>query len=387
MLKAVHMQKIMYRTDDKTHELSYKRNFGLDFVRFFAIVPVLIVHYVTFALKDVSNLVYVFGDFGVEIFFALSGFLIGGIILRDFANGFSLSVCRIFYVRRWMRTLPLYYVFFVASAYITIYGFTLDHVWSAWCLAYLVFMQNLAWPMLAAWYHESWSLAIEEWFYLLFPLLFFLLAGFKSRTRVLLIAIAMILVPLILRIVVYAPDGDLDETVRKIVVLRLDSIAFGILAIVVATRYPRELVYWKNLFGVVGACGIVIATRILQGQIDVGFFFLHTFSFTLISASFALIVIWAYFTEWRAWEADSTALIIRWFSTRSYALYLCHGSVLRTMIARGWFAKTPVVSAMIFFGSSLLLAELAHRIIERPFMRMRPKELRDHRPAQPAIAT
>jgi peptidoglycan/LPS O-acetylase OafA/YrhL len=353
------------------------RNFGLDVVRMLAILPVLAVHYTAFAIKDAPQLVYVAGDLGVEIFFALSGFLIGGIILRDFERGFSWRVALNFYVRRWMRTLPLYYVFFVASAFVTIYGLTLDKVWSAECLAYLLFLQNLAWPMLAQWYHESWSLAIEEWFYLIFPVLFAAFIGISARTRILLIALTLIVGPLALRIWRYDPSLPFDDYVRRIVVLRLDSIAFGILAIWVVTTFPRGSRYWKNVIGLAGAAGVALTIAILMGRVDVGFFFLRTLSFTLASASFAAVVVWAYYQTWTHVEAGGEALIIRWFSTRSYALYLCHGSVVRTMLYHGWFAKAPIISFFIFASASLLIAEAAHRMIERPFMRRRPQ------PAQP----
>ncbi|AQG98599.1 hypothetical protein A9R05_06940 [Burkholderia sp. KK1] len=351
------------------------RNFGLDIVRMFAILPVLAVHYTAFAIKDAPPLVYVAGDLGVEIFFALSGFLIGGIILRDFERGFSWRVAFNFYVRRWMRTLPLYYVFFVASAFVTIYGLTLDKAWSALCLAYLLFLQNLAWPMLAQWYHESWSLAIEEWFYLIFPVLFAAFVGIRARTRILLIALTLIVVPLALRIWFYDPALPFDLYVRRIVVLRLDAIAYGILAVWAVRTFPEQMRYWKNVIGAAGFAGLLLTVEILMGRVDVGVFFLRTFSFSVASASFAAVVVWAQFQSWEHLQAGGEAQIVRWFSTRSYALYLCHGSVVRTMLRHGWFAKTPIVSFLIFTSASLLLAEIAHRLIERPAMRRRPREI------------
>jgi peptidoglycan/LPS O-acetylase OafA/YrhL len=351
------------------------RNFGLDVVRMFAILPVLAVHYSAFALKDVPQLIYVTGDLGVEIFFALSGFLIGGIILRDFERGFSWRVSLNFYVRRWMRTLPLYYVFFVASAFVTIYGLTLDKVWSAKCLAYLLFLQNLAWPMLAQWYHESWSLAIEEWFYLIFPAMFAALVGVPARARILVIALTLIVVPLALRVWFYDPAADFDLYVRRIVALRLDAIAFGILAIWAVRTFPAGMRYWKNVIGLAGAAGVFVTIEILMGRIDVGVFFLRTFSFSLASASFAAIVVWAYFQSWKHLEAGGESRVVVWFSSRSYALYLCHGSVVRTMLRHGWFAERPVVSFLIFATATLVLAEAAHRLIEQPFMHRRPREI------------
>jgi peptidoglycan/LPS O-acetylase OafA/YrhL len=342
------------------------RNFGLDVVRMFAILPVLAGHYMTFAVKGTPTIFYILADLGVEIFFALSGFLIGGIILRDFERGFSWRVAQNFYVRRWMRTLPLYYVFFVVSTFVTVGGLTLDQNWSAKCLAYLVFLQNLAWPMVD-WFQESWSLAIEEWFYLIFPVFFAGLIGLRARTRILVIALTLIAVPLALRIHAYHPTNDFDLYVRRVVVLRLDAIAYGILAVWAVRTY--DLRRWANAIGAAGLIGAVLTVMFMQGTIYPGDFFSRTYTMSMASASFAAIVLWASFQDWRGIK------VVSWVSTRSYALYLCNGTVMKTMLHHGWFAKPPIVSFLIFSTGCLLIAEAAHRAIELPFMRRRPREI------------
>jgi peptidoglycan/LPS O-acetylase OafA/YrhL len=331
-----------------------------------AILPVLAVHYGAFAFKDLPPPFYAMGDLGVEIFFALSGFLIGGIILRDFERGFSWRGALNFYIRRWMRTLPLYYVFYVASAFITIYGLVLDPEWSTRCLAYLVFLQNLAWPMVASWYHETWSLAIEEWFYLLFPLLFAALVGFAPRTRVLMVALILIIVPLALRILAYNPSASLEFAVRHVAVLRLDAIAYGIAAAWVARTFPNAK-KWAGAAGIFGIAGFAVTLFAMTGRLNTGFFFLHTFAFSVSAAALASLVFWANYQDWRRMNYSA----VTWFSTRSYALYLCHGSVIRTMLRHDTFSKSPILSFAIFAAASILIAEAAHRLVERPTMRLR----------------
>ena len=343
------------------------RNSGLDVVRMCAILPVLADHYTTFAVKEVPPIFYVLGDFGVTIFFALSGFLIGGIILRDFESGFSWQVARNFYARRWMRTLPLYFTFFLVSMFVTFWGFTLDHNWSAKCLAYLLFLQNLAWPMVD-WFQESWSLAVEEWFYLLFPVLFAALPGIRSRTRILLIAIFLIVAPLALRIFAYDPTVDFDSHVRRVVVMRLDAIAYGILAVWCVRAF--DLHKWANTIGSVGLAGAVLAALIMLGEIYPGEFIARTLIYSLASASFAAIVLWAGLQSW------PHIGLVQWISTRSYALYLCNSTVYKLMVHYGIFSRPPAVSLYVFVIGCILIAEAAHRLIEQPFMRRRPRELR-----------
>ncbi|WP_257835240.1 acyltransferase family protein [Burkholderia glumae] len=356
--------------------MSQRRNFGLDVVRMCAILPVMNVHFSMWAFKKAPDLVYIFGDMGVEIFFALSGFLIGGIILRDFERGFSARVALNFYIRRWMRTLPLYWVFFASNMFVTAAGFTLDPSWSVKCLAYLAFLQNLSWPMMADWFQESWSLAVEEWFYLLFPVLFAALAGIKSRNRILMIALILIIGSLGLRIATYNPLTDFDLSVRRVVILRLDAIAFGILAVWMVRTYPEKMRALSKLVGLAGLAGIMLTVAMLLHAVPASSFFLRTFSFSLTSASFSAIVVWAYYQSWDWVAHGAGASIIGWFSTRSYALYLCHGGVVRTMLHKGWFSHPPIVSALVFYPLVFLIAEVVHRIVERPFMHMRPAEIR-----------
>ncbi|MDR7005812.1 acyltransferase family protein [Paraburkholderia strydomiana] len=345
------------------------RNFGLDVVRMCAILPVLVVHFSIFAVQHVPAIIYVMGDLGVELFFALSGFLIGGIILRDFEHGFSWRVARNFYVRRWMRTLPIYYVIFIATCFVTVDGITLRNAWSNSYLTYLVFLQNLAWPMID-WYQESWSLAVEEWFYLIFPVFFACLVGMRARTRILVIALTLIVVPLALRILAYDPALEFDRNIRQVVVMRLDAIAFGIVAIWLVRAFETTLRRWAHLIGLVGVMGATLTITFMMGHLYPGDFFSRTFTYSLAPASFAALVIWAHFQQWREVK------VVRWVSVRSYALYLCNFSVLRTMKHQGWISTTPIISLLIFSIGVIFIAEIVHRLIERPIMIRRPKELR-----------
>ncbi|WP_426206752.1 acyltransferase family protein [Pseudomonas sp. TWP3-1] len=342
------------------------RNFGLDFVRMCAILFVLADHYMTFAVEKMPPIFYVLGDSGVTIFFALSGFLIGGIILRDFENGFSWKVARNFYVRRWMRTVPLYWTFFLVSMFVTFWGFTLDHNFSVKCLAYLAFLQNLAWPM-PDWFQESWSLAVEEWFYLLFPILFAALPGIRPRTRVLLISIALTVVPLALRIFAYDPSVDFDSNVRRVVVMRLDAIAYGIFAAWAVQKF--DLRKYSGAIGAVGFASATLAMLMMLGEIYPGDFFMRTIEYSLMSASFAAIVVWF------SYQSFPRIGLVQWISTRSYALYLCNSAVYKLMMHYDVFARTQAVSLYVFVICCALLAEAAHRLIEQPLMRRRPVEL------------
>ncbi len=134
-----------------------KRNFGLDLLRAISIWLVLAQH----GGINITGLTPLkIGSIGVEIFFVLSGFLIGGILLRDIDKNLSLKQTLInFWTRRWFRILPLYYIILLFKFIVV------DHSIGKNILYYVLFLQNNFYGI--DFLPVSWSLVIEEWFYLL----------------------------------------------------------------------------------------------------------------------------------------------------------------------------------------------------------------------------
>ena len=144
-----------------------RRNDWLDLCRALAILLVMLSHGRVFLRSAMPWAEYFrFGGFlGVELFFVLSGFLIGGILIRLSRQGGTHWLGG-FYARRWFRTLPNYYLFVLINILLVWWGTRpgeLDEVWK-----YLVFIQNLFGPH-PLFFPEAWSLAVEEVFYLFIP--------------------------------------------------------------------------------------------------------------------------------------------------------------------------------------------------------------------------
>ena len=204
---------------------------GLDVMRAVAIAMVLVNHWIGhfslwFGYPTISPLWDFAGDAGVELFFALSGFLIGRILLDmrpDWRN------LRIFLIRRALRTLPLYFVWL--ALLLCVFPPVGDVV--AIGLRYATLTQNLIAPLPANYYFAvSWSLAVEEWFYLLSGGAMVVLARAFGRRRAVWCYLALfLLAPLAPRL--------LHENWRALVPFRLDEIACGVAFALLYRRQSR----------------------------------------------------------------------------------------------------------------------------------------------------
>lgn len=224
-----------------------QRNFGLDLIRALAILMVIASH--EFAKLEVL------GHVAVEMFFVLSGFLIGGIFLRTIVLNSDAKWRDIteFWRRRWWRTLPSYFLFLALIAALSLCrGDALPSHFER----YLFFGQNLFWPM-PNFYVVSWSLAVEEWFYLLMPLIYFCFMRTLKGRRSAFIATVIILfwVPMALRFSIGSRQNY--EAIRFTVLYRLDAMMVGVLAAAIA---DQRRAFWIKLkpLAVIGVVGLVV---------------------------------------------------------------------------------------------------------------------------------
>jgi peptidoglycan/LPS O-acetylase OafA/YrhL len=174
-----------HATTDKRH------NRALDGLRFMAFLMVYFFHALQWSPWGQWPIIR-FGYLGVPIFFVLSGFLIGGILLdlKDKTQpGFGLSAkLKTFYIRRALRIFPVYYLFIGVLAALLVLSRRPDPIASSsfiWHLSYLTNFRSFAVGMAHIRQGHFWSLAVEEHFYMLAPLVVLLV---KPRTLVYLLA-------------------------------------------------------------------------------------------------------------------------------------------------------------------------------------------------------
>ena len=381
-----------------------KRVFGLDVMRAAAILIVVDAH-ATIALKE-----YYSGAFwhhllpdGVELFFVLSGFLIGGILIRSYEKKqrFDRQVLLNFWTRRWFRTLPNYYLVLLG-----LIGFALLRAWrsglpdtlpSGEVLArYFVFLQNFA-TYVPDFFPETWSLAIEEWSYITLPLVLWmvhsLLSGRWSRQQIALVSILLVIIGtnvyrFIAAIQIPISEGELGY--RGIVLTRLDAISYGVLAAYAKHYFPAT---WQNdalrhRLLVIGLLLTLLAAFtssivILKFYGDWGIFpgytfYKRTFYFPVIGLSMALLM--PYMDGWRTasglWARWGIARAITHISLISYSMYLLNLTPIMmifieriptTSLAVGW-AKVG-----LFWGLVLVLSTLLFKFFEKPVTELRER--------------
>jgi peptidoglycan/LPS O-acetylase OafA/YrhL len=194
------------------------------------------------------------GYVGVSIFFVLSGFLIGGILIKTIhKTDFTRHDLLQFWIRRWFRTLPNYLLILliVLAARLLIF-----HDFGEFNYTYLIFLQN-AFSVHPAFFAEAWSLSVEEWFYMLFPFACFVIyKSGASKSSALIYSILLFLIfPLALRISKFEAGIGIDDfsrQYRKIAFLRLDSLMYGVIAAYLRFAFNRQWERFKMLLVVVG---------------------------------------------------------------------------------------------------------------------------------------
>jgi peptidoglycan/LPS O-acetylase OafA/YrhL len=332
---------------------------------------------------------------GVDLFFVLSGFLIGGILLdvRGSPNYF-----RVFYTRRFFRIVPIYSVC-LAGAYIL--SLLVDHGLAAklaWMFRdrftfkpYLVFLQNF-WMASHTTYGifglgVTWSLAVEEQFYLTLPCV----VRFLTPRRLVVAVAAGIAFAPVLRITLYSlwPSHVLSWVV--LMPCRADALLLGVLvAILVRNFYPLLQTHRAVLppAALVLAFGFAILTAKAPNPYRFG---MLSFGFTWLALFYTSILLCALL-----YPESLLARVLRWSSlgwlgSIAYGTYLLHEFVRSFYFGLTWShlperMSLPELSvSLLALATTLAVCQVSWRVFERPLIlmghgvRYKPAQLRSAR--------
>ena len=337
---------------------SHPRAPGLDLIRAIAVLLVLLCHWsghfgYWFHLT-VPAALELTGNTGVDLFFALSGFLIGRILIGIVDARPNWRDFRVFLARRAMRTLPLYFVWLLVL--LAMFPPRQDGLTTA--LRFATLTQNLFAPMPPDYYFAvTWSLTIEEWFYLLFGGMLIGLARRIGGQRALTICLATFMVgPLTARLI--------DDQTGGLVYGRIDEIAYGVL---MARLYLRRSRLFDHPLASLAA-GLALHGAVASGAMPVALIPAAAAAggALLLPAALRLRPGYGWF-----------AVAVRWIASRSYALYVVHLTILSDVAEHLlWeFGLLPAPACVVVaVAGPFLVAEISYRYLEVPLLRRRPRQ-------------
>ena len=358
---------------------------ALDGLRALAILLVLCTHFFGFfwtshvkePLPAMSNLApFLWGWTGVDLFFVLSGYLIGKQLWRERITTGSVGFWR-FILRRGLRIWPL---FFAMLLYYTLVPSGVHT--SVWDFTFLTnFHRGVG-------FDDAWSLSTEEQFYIIVPLVLILTAGLR-RVWIYYVGCAAIVVgEWVTRVHVMhslAAQGlsghALLDAMHYPIYLHCDALIAGLVIALVSERHPARFrpptsagVSWLGL-------GILLASAVLAVAI-------RTANKTIFAFA-ALGLIYGGLTLWMLWDRSFLSDIARWriwypISRLSYGMYLNNYSILPG-ITYAVFIWTRQVSHSTVVGSlaglivatlvSMAVATVSFVLVERPFLILRDRTL------------
>jgi peptidoglycan/LPS O-acetylase OafA/YrhL len=319
------------------------------------------------------------GYLGVEVFFVLSGFLIGNILYRMFLEKFTLSSTIIFLKRRWYRTLPNYYLILLVNIGIANYiGYEIAELWR-----YFLFLQNFAMPMLP-FFTESWSLSIEEFAYVLLPLSLLLAASFNNRKVTFFNVVFVLWVVFILNKMYYHSNSEvlsMDQwnlAVKSVVIFRLDAILTGVLCSWLYWNYRRS---WNALRRIFLGIGILMLIFLVFGVGILGLFIEnYPFFWNVLYLPLTSIMVACFLPVLSTWRSTASALSlpVTFVSKISYSMYLLHYGVVLQLMKFQYHIDGATLTELVFFtaiyfAATIVLSCLLYRFYERPMMDLRDR--------------
>lgn len=358
-----------------------QRVFGLDLMRALAIIFVVIGHGSMLDKVD-TNFPWIKLINGVELFFVLSGFLIGTILIKIFERQETFAISHIykFWIRRWFRTLPNYYLILCVNIVLVYFGLTWGGIQDVnW--KFFFFLQNFS-TYFVNFFWESWSLTIEEWFYLFFPIVLFVLFKigvlFKiNKKKIFLITIfVFFLCPFLFRFFIaskYQVDSFwLYVKIYKVVIFRIDSIAWGLLAAYIKYWYPA---FWYKVRNKAFILGVTISYAILYGPVWQPNAFV-TKVFKLYLTGIGCFLLLPKFDSMRKAPMVITKIVTH-ISLISYSMYLVNLSIVSYVLTKN-FPPQSDMQAWILYGIYwilvIVISTLLYKYFEKPMLELREKK-------------
>ncbi len=310
---------------------------------------------------------------GVDIFLVITGFFIGGKFLKSFdktAVESKKKSLQNFLLNIVFRILPNYYLLLIINYWCVQNGIIPGNTEQFSLLLFFTFTQNLWYPFYG-FYWESWSLATQMCFYLLFPIFsFFASLRFQIKHIVLFVSLFFIALSIFYRINHAAENMDYfywDVWIRKVVISRLDCVFMGVLAAWTKRYFPA---FWqKNAIILAGIGFAIYLYHAVFVPVEVNSFYIQV-GYLTVSAIF--IALWFPIIEKISIKNAIFRNVIFTISTLSYAMYLTNLLIKQIMDLHfpSLLAEHAVAKYLLFYGLTGIVSYLLYQLFEKPIYSM-----------------
>lgn len=342
---------------------------GLDGVRAVAVIAIIIYH---------LNPQWLSGGFlGVDTFFVISGYLITSLLLTEYHNTGKIELM-LFWLRRVKRLIPAV-LFLVMGVIVLSLIFMPTEIQKvrADSIAAIFYVSNWWYIMQNVDYFEQfavqplkhlWSLAIEEQFYLVFPIVLLSLLSFIRRLKsIRIIFLILLVISMIAMMVLYVPN----ENVARVYFgtdTRIQTLLMGVLLALVwppfqlKAKVNRQMRTMIDTAGVVGLAILFICFKFVSETNSIlyygGFFLISTVTLLVIASS---VHPSGYFAKFLGNK------VFTFIGSRSYSLYLWHYPIIVLIHHQFVQGQIPPLVYVVEILLMVLMAEFSYKFIEQPF--------------------
>lgn len=366
-----------------------ERLLGPDVLRFVAASLVLIRHWCISFENNQTFINYFWrvaggAPLGVDIFFVLSGFLVSGLLFQEFKTTGSFSITR-FLIRRCFKIYPAYWALFLVTLLLQEWLGAKPPAIDLWAMAF--FFQNYL-PLISGHgippdWGPTWSLAVEEHFYLLLAVLFWILKKLGQRSGLIRLSIIpsvffyTALACFVLRFLTsqLIPYYD-DDSCRLPSHLRMDSLFFGVLlAYFWHLRWTdRTKATLRKCWPIFLALGLGLLLPNFIWHIDSR---LTTFAFADIQFYLGAGCLLVASLAMNGSKPSPFVRALAWLGKHSYSVYLWHMAILAYLVLpiQAWnlVPAVPGLYFLVYFAASWLIGTLLAKCVEFPALAVRDR--------------
>jgi peptidoglycan/LPS O-acetylase OafA/YrhL len=344
----------------------------LDSLRALAVFSVFIEHYIK--IDDPVRAALPWGTLGVRLFFVLSGFLITGILYRcraqiDRGEGSLAGILRAFFTRRFLRLMPVYYLYLASAVFLL--PSVRPHLW-----AFALYLQNFLFAakpeVFSVLLAHFWTLAVEEQFYLTWPLIVLLV----PRKRLPYVMAGIVVLGPLLRAVGLL-GGLTPHQIRMMMPAHFDTLGLGGLFAVLAAGSPAEMLWAKRL----ASAGLWLGLPLSVVAFVAARLHFATVEILMDEGATGLFFLWVVAGAAVGGGGVAGSVLnsrgLQFIGKISYGIYVYHFNVpglVRERLAPRLgltLSNHPWVNLLLFGSVAILIAAASWQFFEQPINRLK----------------